>query len=177
MTSSTHISLETLASIAEKRGTPETSEAAMTHIAACSTCHEKLSRLQQLIVMMRSDSSTDAPRDVLTAALNIFSHEKHWPLRRIVALLTFDSRDATPAFGMRSLFATSRQMLYSAEETDLDLRVTRLNDEYVLAGQVIGGLVMSHFGWLGSPVQPITIAKIVTTMLLRKINRQPQASI
>jgi len=138
MTSSTHISLETLASIAEKRDTSETSEAAMTHIATCSTCHDTLSRLQQLIVMMTSDSSTDAPRDVLTAALNIFSQEKRSPLRRIVALLTFDSRDAIPAFGMRSLFTTSRQMLYSAEETDLDLRVTRLNDEYVLAGQVIG---------------------------------------
>ena len=31
----------------------------------------------------------------------------------------------------------------------------------LLAGQVIGGLVMSHFGWLGSPVQPITIAKLL----------------
>ena len=31
----------------------------------------------------------------------------------------------------------------------------------LLAGQVIGGLVMSHFGWLGSPVQPITWAKVV----------------
>jgi len=140
MSSSTHISLETLASIAEKPGTPETSEAAMTHISTCSTCHDKLSRLQQLILMMRSDTSTDAPRDVLTAALNIFSQENNWPLRRIVALLTFDSRDASPAFGMRSLFATSRQMLYSAEDTDLDLRVTRLNDEYVLAGQVIGAV-------------------------------------
>jgi transporter family-2 protein len=30
----------------------------------------------------------------------------------------------------------------------------------LLAGQVIGGLVMSHFGWLGSPVQPITLTKI-----------------
>ena len=30
----------------------------------------------------------------------------------------------------------------------------------LLAGQVIGGLVLSHFGWLGSPVQPITLAKL-----------------
>jgi bacterial/archaeal transporter family-2 protein len=30
----------------------------------------------------------------------------------------------------------------------------------LLAGQVIGGLLMSHFGWLGSPVQPITLTKI-----------------
>ena len=30
----------------------------------------------------------------------------------------------------------------------------------LLAGQVIGGLVLSHYGWLGSPVQPITWTKI-----------------
>lgn len=30
----------------------------------------------------------------------------------------------------------------------------------LLAGQVIGGLLMSHFGWLGSPVQPVTLTKI-----------------
>jgi len=30
----------------------------------------------------------------------------------------------------------------------------------LLAGQVLGGLLMSHFGWLGSPVQPITFTKI-----------------
>ena len=31
----------------------------------------------------------------------------------------------------------------------------------LLAGQVIGGLLMSHFGWLGSPVQPITLMKLI----------------
>ena len=30
----------------------------------------------------------------------------------------------------------------------------------LLAGQVIGGLVLSHYGWLGSPVQPITWTRI-----------------
>src|SRR5215471_19124137 len=30
----------------------------------------------------------------------------------------------------------------------------------LLAGQVLGGLVMSHYGWLGSPVQPITVTRI-----------------
>jgi transporter family-2 protein len=30
----------------------------------------------------------------------------------------------------------------------------------MLAGQVIGGLVMSHFGWLGSPLQPVTWTKL-----------------
>ena len=110
----------------------------MSHVSACSTCHETLLQLQQLILTMRSDSTKDAPRDVLTSAINIFSQEKRSPLRRIVALLTFDSRNPGPAFGTRSLPAASRQLLYSAEETDLDLRITVQNDECILAGQVIG---------------------------------------
>jgi transporter family-2 protein len=36
----------------------------------------------------------------------------------------------------------------------------------LLAGQVIGGLVMSHFGWLGSPVQPITLTKIAGVLVM-----------
>lgn len=87
---------------------------------------------------MRSDRINDAPRDVLTSAINIFSPEKRVPLRRIIASLIFDSRNAGPAFGVRSLPAASRQMLYSAEELDLELRITVQNDECILAGQVIG---------------------------------------
>jgi len=36
----------------------------------------------------------------------------------------------------------------------------------LLAGQVIGGLVMSHYGWLGSPVQPITLAKVAGVLVM-----------
>src|SRR3954471_1175618 len=36
----------------------------------------------------------------------------------------------------------------------------------LLAGQVIGGLLMSHFGWLGSPVQPITLTKVAGVVVM-----------
>src|SRR6266436_4717119 len=36
----------------------------------------------------------------------------------------------------------------------------------LLAGQVIGGLIMSHYGWLGSPVQPITVAKATGVLVM-----------
>ena len=36
----------------------------------------------------------------------------------------------------------------------------------LLAGQVLGGLIMSHFGWLGSPVQPITIMKAAGVLVM-----------
>ena len=159
MTNSTHISIETLANIAEGKATSEAREAAMAHISTCSTCHDTLRRLQKLVLMMRSDRTNDAPRDVLASAVNIFSQEKRSPLRRIVAILTFDSRSAGPVFGMRSLPAASRQMLYSAEESDLELRITVENDECILAGQVIGE------GWAGGQVEILGVAgKSETTL-------------
>ena len=36
----------------------------------------------------------------------------------------------------------------------------------LLAGQIIGGIVLSHFGWLGSPQQPITMIKTVGVVIM-----------
>ena len=138
MNTSAHISLETLADIAEDRVRGAVLETAMAHVSACSACGDTLRHLRELILMMKSDSAEDAPRDVLMSAINIFTPSSHSPLKRIVAVLTFDSRSAGPAFGMRSVHrAASCQLVYSAEECELDLRITVQNEECVVAGQVI----------------------------------------
>jgi len=36
----------------------------------------------------------------------------------------------------------------------------------LLAGQIMGGLLMSHFGWLGSPVDPVTPLKLLGVALM-----------
>jgi transporter family-2 protein len=36
----------------------------------------------------------------------------------------------------------------------------------LLAGQLISGLVLSHFGWLGSPVQPLTMTKVLGALVM-----------
>ena len=36
----------------------------------------------------------------------------------------------------------------------------------LLAGQILGGLVLSHFGWLGSPVQPVTVTQLLGVGLM-----------
>jgi hypothetical protein len=102
--------------------------------------------MQELIHVMRSDAAPDAPRDVLLSAINIFPAPVQSPLRRIVATLIFDSRNARPAFGMRSVHAASRQLIYSAQQTDLDLRITLQNEECIVSGQLLrdgcaGGVV------------------------------------
>jgi hypothetical protein len=138
MNTSSHISLETLVDIVEGRATSAALEGAVAHISSCSECVDTLRRLQELVLMMQSDTAKDAPRDLLQSAIDIFSPERQSPpLRHIIAILTFDSRQAGPAFGVRSLRSTSRQLLYSAQETDLDLRITVQNDECIVAGQVI----------------------------------------
>lgn len=137
MINSSHISLETFVDIVEGRATSAALEGAVAHISSCSDCVDTLRQLQQVILTMKSDTSKDAPRDLLQSAINIFSPEKRTTLRHIIGILTFDSRVAGPAYGIRSLRSASRQLLYSAQETDLDLRVTVQNDECIVAGQVI----------------------------------------
>jgi len=146
MNTSPHIPLETLADIVEDRAKAGILQTAMAHVATCSACDDMLRRLRQLVIMMRTDTAADAPRDVLMSAISLFSPQRKRPLPRIIATLIFDSRKAGPAFGMRSLRMTSRQLLYSAPQTDLDLRIAIQNEECVVAGQVIrdgcaGGLV------------------------------------
>ena len=36
----------------------------------------------------------------------------------------------------------------------------------LLAGQMVSGLIISHFGWLGSPQQPVTLLKLGAVVLL-----------
>lgn len=145
MNTSSHISLEILADIAENRVAGAALDVALAHVSTCSECDNILLNLRQLIRTMKSDRAADAPRDVLLSAINIFSPRQS-PLRHVVAILTFDSRSTRPAYGMRSLHSTSRQLLYSAQETDLDLRITVQNDECIVAGQIMrdgctGGVV------------------------------------
>lgn len=138
MNTSSHISLEILADIAENRVTGRAAlEAAMAHVTECSDCDDTLRQLQHVIVMMTTDRADDAPADLLRSAINTFSSDQETPIRRIIAVLTFDSRRAGSAFGMRSIRTPSRQLLYSAQETDLDLRVSVQNEECVVTGQII----------------------------------------
>jgi hypothetical protein len=94
----------------------------------------------------------DAPEHVIHRALAVFQPNRKTDaapslLQRILAVVTFDSGAASPlAFGMRSAGGTTRQMLFSAEGHDVDLRISPADEsrgaagsaEWVLAGQVLG---------------------------------------
>lgn len=145
--SSTHISFDTLLDIADRRLTPNSETA--SHLSDCAQCVGEMRRLEGLVQLMREDRSVDAPRDVLADAVNIFAERKlKFALRRaeprsfvkrIVAALSFDSFDRAPAFGVRSGPGAARQLLYSAGDHDIDLRINEQEDQrWAIAGQVLG---------------------------------------
>jgi hypothetical protein len=54
-----------------------------------------------------------------------------------MATLTFDSLSVAPAFGVRSGQSSTRQLIFSAEENDIDLRIKNQDDKWIVAGQVL----------------------------------------
>jgi hypothetical protein len=140
---SQHIPFTAIADLAENRAAADESSTLMRHISTCTKCGDELRRLEQVILMMRTDTEPDAPRDLIAYAVNIFAQRRESGastlLRRIVAALTFDSRaNLAPAFGVRSGQTTSHQLVYTAEGNDVDLRLTPLEDQWVVAGQLLG---------------------------------------
>ena len=146
---SSHIPLEKLADLAESRLTGAEREAAHEHARNCPACAGQLAELEKVIGLMRSDKAEDAPRDVIHLAVSQFNARARKPekslVRTILAALSFDSAQMTPAFGVRSGGQPeTRQLLYRAGDTDLDIRVASSDDRWVVSGQVLGAEDLSE---------------------------------
>ncbi|HKG58700.1 MAG TPA: hypothetical protein VKB05_02895 [Pyrinomonadaceae bacterium] len=135
---SPHIPFSELTKLAEEQTSPE----ALAHLAVCSVCSSQLQLIRQTIGFMRSDIGEDAPAELIQQAKSIFREKvvTHGPslLQLIVASLTFDSLTNAPAFGLRSQTTAGRQLIYSTETADIDVRVSPENDQWQIAGQLLG---------------------------------------
>ena len=136
-----HIAPEKLADLIDDRETLDSRRQMMAHISECHACSTEYRRLEHLIGLMKTDRAEDAPRDVLADVVNLFRRqaESRPPslARRLIAALSFDSLTTAPAFGVRSRRAASRQLVYSVEGNDIDLRVTGEEDQWIISGQVL----------------------------------------
>jgi hypothetical protein len=137
-----HIPFERLVDLAEGRIAPDESGDARAHLSACAACAGQLAQVERLAGLMRADNSVDAPRDVLAGAVNLFAARprREGFLRRVVAALSFDSHAVQqPAFGVRSGEpSSSRQLLFSAGDVDVDLRLAPEAEGWAVSGQVLG---------------------------------------
>lgn len=142
-----HISFEALVDLAEDR-LPATYVAAVrAHVAVCRSCSENLAWIEATTGLMRTDEMEDAPVYVVAQAVRALrDHAPAVPtapepagvFQRIRAMLEFDSGTMAPAAELRSGQTLTRQVLFSAGDHDIDLRVTRVGDRWEVSGQVLG---------------------------------------
>jgi len=139
-----HIPVNRLADLVEGRLTPDERAQLEAHIAACARCSGELAQLERLIRLMRTDTAEDAPQSVIARAVRLFrSRSVPAPAssgsrRHVLAVLRFDSAGLAPALGVRSGEPTTRQLLFSAEAYDIDLRIEPAGQEWIVSGQVLG---------------------------------------
>ncbi len=139
-----HTPFARLADLAEGRLSPEEAAEARAHLDACTSCAGQAAQLGHLAALMRADTTEDAPPALVSDVVRMFrarrvQAEEPGLLRRLVAALAFDSSSLTPAFGVRSgQAAPARQMLFSAGDLDLDLRLARGAEGWTVSGQVLG---------------------------------------
>ncbi|HEX8499883.1 MAG TPA: hypothetical protein VF659_04760 [Pyrinomonadaceae bacterium] len=139
-----HIPFARLADLAEGRLSPEEAAEDRAHLDACTGCAAQAAQLGHLAALMRADTSEDAPPALVSDVVRMFRArrrraEEPGLLRRLVAALTFDSSSLTPAFGVRSgQAAPARQLLFSAGDLDVDLRLARGSEGWTVSGQVLG---------------------------------------
>lgn len=141
---SNHISFERLADMTEDRLAPEDARDVRAHLAACPTCAGQLAEVERVISLMRADTSVDAPRDVFMNAVRLFDARPARAslaaafLHRVVASLSFDSGAQGLAFGVRSgQPAAARQLIFSAGDVDVDLRLAPSAGGWAVSGQVL----------------------------------------
>jgi hypothetical protein len=140
---SPHLTFTELADLADEHLSP--SPDALRHLDECSHCSGQLQTIKQTTSLMRSDVIENAPAELVKSAKNIFRQraavtKKPSALTRIVAALTFDSLSAAPAYGLRSQRGAGRQLVYSTETLDIDVRISEENEVWQIAGQVPGSL-------------------------------------
>jgi hypothetical protein len=137
-----HIPFSRLADYMEGRLPLDEHVGVDNHVASCSECAEKLDRVQQVLGFLQTGE--DAPASVVQRVKSLFTQRNTSTLklselrRRVVAVLHFDSGGLTPVFGVRSSNPGTRQLLFSSESNEIDLRIVPEGQSWLISGQILG---------------------------------------
>jgi anti-sigma factor RsiW len=134
-----------LIDLVEGRLDPQQTAQLHARVAADPRAAVDLAWLEATIGLMRNDAAegVDAPDYVLNRALRLIrpvvpAARQPDLLQRIRAFLRFDSLHQALAPGMRADATPLRQMLYTADACDIDLRIAPAGDQLRLSGQILG---------------------------------------
>lgn len=107
---------------------------------SCQQCAGKLARLQKVLKTVTEDRSVAPPAAVLVKAFDVYQKRlvfARQPLKQVMAILSFDSRMQFSSLAARGVVHT-RQMLFTADDVDIDLQMTPEDGDHNVIGQVLG---------------------------------------
>lgn len=115
-------------------------EAIRGHIAGCASCITQLARLERLLALAAADTSEEVPSHIAARAVRLMRQRRAAapPRRHLVALLHFDSTRAPMALGRRGGTRAARQLMFTAGQHDVDLRIKASGNDWVVWGQLLG---------------------------------------
>jgi 5-hydroxyisourate hydrolase-like protein (transthyretin family) len=138
----THLTYETLLNYLEERLPPEERNAVDAHLASvCESCGRHLALLRKVFETVNHDHSTPPPAAVLKRAVDIPLTNPRAPQpatwQRLVAALSFDSHLQLSSALTRGS-SRERQMLFSAEQMEIDVKISPARGSHDLLGQIMG---------------------------------------
>jgi hypothetical protein len=141
---SRHVLFVRLVDLVEGRLSPEEQAQLRTQIVGDARANADVRWLERVVAAMRRDAAWDEepPVEVVARAVALFpwqsSSGQLKPLERLRALLHFDSLHVPQPVGVRSGQPAERQLLFTAGELSVDLRIAPSGALWSLAGQVLG---------------------------------------
>ena len=99
--------------------------------------------LNKITNLMQTDDSADAPADAIQWSKNLFRARAVQPkesfVQKVLAVLQMDLSPNKAVFGERSASVSqARQMLFTAGDNQIDLRISPVNKGFKVAGQILG---------------------------------------
>ena len=99
-------------------------------------------KIDKILDLMRTDDSVDAPADSVKWVKNLFrvrQPAERSIIEKIWAVLQIDIGPGEPVFGERSSAAgLGRQVLFTAGETSIDLRIAAGKRDVSIRGELVG---------------------------------------
>lgn len=131
MSDSVHVSFERLIDYLEGKLSEPDRRAVEEHLATgCPACDAELAWIGRLIALMRTDELVDPPKEVIERACALYSKMRQQSgasaHRELEAVLVYDSHSSLQPAGVRTMGGEVRQLLYRAEDVDIDLQMREL---------------------------------------------------
>ena len=137
-----HLNYETLLNYLQNQSSTEERKEVEAHLGeSCQECNRRLTLLKRVLQVTANDHTVAPQEVVLKKAIKTGSNGRHPSHTRflagVIATLSFDSSLQLSAATTRGT-SRARQMLFTTDQLDIDLKIKRGKEDHELFGQVLG---------------------------------------